>query len=108
MGEGMEEQEHGESDLHGTPPVGPPESTPDRRRHTDVLLHLLGHLKRALDAPDRAELVDLIETYPRREVPLIVPITLLRHHFRRHGTDWVRNQTYLSPCAGELMLRNHV
>jgi uncharacterized protein YbgA (DUF1722 family) len=33
---------------------------------------------------------------------------MLRHHFRRHGSDWVRTQTYLNPYPDELMLRNHV
>jgi uncharacterized protein YbgA (DUF1722 family)/uncharacterized protein YbbK (DUF523 family) len=79
-----------------------------RKRHTDVLQHLLGHLKKSLDTEDRAELVELIETYRRGEVPLVVPITMLRHHFRRHGSDWVKSQTYLAPYPDELMLRNHV
>jgi uncharacterized protein YbgA (DUF1722 family)/uncharacterized protein YbbK (DUF523 family) len=79
-----------------------------RRRHTNVLQHLIGHLKKQLDAEDRAELTGLIETYHRGEVPLIVPITMLKHHFRRHGTEWVLSQTYLDPYPAELMLRNHV
>jgi uncharacterized protein YbgA (DUF1722 family)/uncharacterized protein YbbK (DUF523 family) len=79
-----------------------------RKRHTDVLQHLLGHLKQAIDADDRAELVELIEAYRTGQVPLIVPITMLRHHFRRHGSDWVNGQTYLAPYPDELMLRNHV
>jgi uncharacterized protein YbgA (DUF1722 family)/uncharacterized protein YbbK (DUF523 family) len=79
-----------------------------RRRHTDVLQHLLGHLKKRVDADDRAELVDLIDAYRRGEVPLIVPITMLRHHFRRHASEWVSGQTYLAPYPDELMLRNHV
>jgi uncharacterized protein YbgA (DUF1722 family) len=37
------------------------------------------------------------DTYRRGEIPLVVPITLLRHHLRRHGTDWDRSQAYLSP-----------
>jgi uncharacterized protein YbgA (DUF1722 family)/uncharacterized protein YbbK (DUF523 family) len=79
-----------------------------RKRNTDVLQHLLGHLKKALDADDRAELVEIVENYRRGEVPLVVPITMLRHHFRKHGSDWVKSQTYLSPYPDELMLRNHV
>jgi uncharacterized protein YbgA (DUF1722 family)/uncharacterized protein YbbK (DUF523 family) len=79
-----------------------------RRRHANVLQHLLGHLKEAIDGDDRAELVDLIEAYRTGSVPLVVPITMLRHHFRRHGSDWVRSQTYLNPYPDELMLRNHV
>lgn len=79
-----------------------------RRRHLNVLRHLAGHLKREIDAGDRTELSEVIGAYGEGTVPLVVPITLLRHHFRRHGADWVRNQTYLNPYPDELMLRNHV
>jgi uncharacterized protein YbgA (DUF1722 family)/uncharacterized protein YbbK (DUF523 family) len=79
-----------------------------RKRHANVLQHLMGHLKRDLDDQDRLEMSEIIEAYRREEVPLVVPITMLRHHFRRHGTTWVMQQTYLNPYPDELMLRNHV
>ena len=79
-----------------------------RARHTNVLQHLAGHLKDELDAFDREELADTVEAYRCGTIPLVVPITLLRHHFRRHGTDWVGAQTYLDPYPDELMLRNHI
>jgi len=78
------------------------------RKHANVLFHLMGYLKRHLDAGDKAELAGQIENYRTQMVPLIVPITLLLHHFRRHPLDWVMEQTYLSPYPAELMLRNHV
>jgi uncharacterized protein YbgA (DUF1722 family) len=34
-----------------------------------------------------------------------VPLTLLRHHVRRHGVEWLAAQTYLDPDPRELMLR---
>ena len=37
-----------------------------------------------------------------------LPLTLLRHHFRRHPTDWVLTQVYLNPHPHELMLHNRV
>ncbi|MBM3789977.1 MAG: DUF523 and DUF1722 domain-containing protein [Acidobacteria bacterium] len=49
-----------------------------------------------------------VENYRQGLVPLIVPITLLAHHFRRHPAPWVLDQTYLNPYPAELMLRNHV
>lgn len=78
------------------------------RKHANVLYHLAGYLKQGLDPGDRAELRDCIESYRRRLVPLVVPITLLKHHFRRHPVPWVLGQTYLNPYPDELMLRNHV
>jgi uncharacterized protein YbgA (DUF1722 family) len=79
-----------------------------RRKHANVLYHLTGYLKRDLDSEDKAELGSLIESYRTGLVPLVVPVTLLRHHFRRFPDEWVSEQTYLSPYPGELMLRNHV
>ena len=79
-----------------------------RGSHSNVLSHLLGFLRDVLDADDRAELVDQIERYRTGLVPLVVPVTLLAHHFRRHPHDWVNQQTYLRPYPAELMLRNHV
>lgn len=78
------------------------------RKHANVLQHLAGYLKQALDRGDKAELADCIERYRSRLIPLVVPITLLLHHFRRHPVDWVMQQTYLNPYPAELMLRNQV
>lgn len=41
-------------------------------------------------------------------VPLVVPITLVKHHVRRLGVAYLQGQTYLDPHPKELMLRNHV
>ncbi|WP_421621404.1 YbgA family protein [Alkalilimnicola ehrlichii] len=66
-----------------------------RRRHTDVLFHLLGYLKRTLESDEKAEAVELIHDYREGRVPLIVPVTLLRHHFRKHPEPYVERQLYL-------------
>lgn len=79
-----------------------------RAGHTNVLQHLMGYLKRALDAEDKRELLEVIEAYRAGQVPLVVPLTLLRHHFRRHPHPYVERQIYLQPHPAELMLRNHV
>jgi uncharacterized protein YbgA (DUF1722 family) len=78
------------------------------KKHANVLYHLLGYLKKSLDTHDRAEVVTSIEEYRQGLVPLVVPLTLLKHHFRRHPVPWVCEQTYLQPYPAELMLRNHV
>jgi uncharacterized protein YbgA (DUF1722 family) len=57
----------------------------------------------------RSCLLGLMEDYRQEPVPLIVPLTLLQHHLRRHPVpDWVWEQVYLRPYPKELMLRNHV
>ena len=78
------------------------------RRQVNVLQHVLGHLRTRLDAADRHELRALIEDYGRGLVPLVVPITLVRHHVARLGLDDLAGQVYLEPHPKELMLRNRV
>jgi uncharacterized protein YbgA (DUF1722 family)/uncharacterized protein YbbK (DUF523 family) len=77
-------------------------------RHTNVLQHVAGYFKKALDAASRAELLAAIEDYRRGLVPLVVPVTLVRHHVRVHDVRYLAGQIYLAPHPKELMLRNHV
>ena len=57
----------------------------------------------------RLELLGLIEAYRQGLLPLIVPLTLLKHHLNRCPVpEWVHQQVYLHPYPKELMLRNHV
>ena len=79
-----------------------------RRRHTNVLQHLAGYLKRSIDAGDRQALAVIIEEYRVGAVPLVVPIRFLRHHFRRAPDRYVEMQHYLEPCPDDLGLRNHL
>jgi uncharacterized protein YbgA (DUF1722 family)/uncharacterized protein YbbK (DUF523 family) len=80
----------------------------NRKRHVNVLQHMMGYLKRSIDAGDKAELSATIEAYRRGEVPLVVPITLFRHYFRRHPDPYMERQVYLRPHPDELSLRNAI
>jgi uncharacterized protein YbgA (DUF1722 family) len=53
-------------------------------------------------------LLELIDDYRRGFVPLVVPLTIVRHHVARLDVSYLRGQVYLDPHAKELMLRNHV
>lgn len=77
-------------------------------RHANVLQHIAGYFKKDLDEDSRAELQQLIDDHRRGLVPLIVPITLVRHHVRHLGAEYLEGQVYLSPHPKELALRNHV
>ncbi|HSC85611.1 MAG TPA: DUF523 and DUF1722 domain-containing protein, partial [Pseudomonas sp.] len=65
-----------------------------RGTHSNVLQHLGGYLKQALSGADRQELQQLIEQYRRGIVPLVVPLTLLKHHLRHHPARYVAQQAY--------------
>jgi uncharacterized protein YbgA (DUF1722 family)/uncharacterized protein YbbK (DUF523 family) len=77
-------------------------------RHANVLQHIVGYFRDQLDPDSRAELQMLIEDHRNGLVPLIVPITLIRHHVRRLGIEYLQGQVYLAPHPKELALRNHV
>lgn len=78
------------------------------KRHTNVLMHMAGHLKTKLDEAAKQELLACLDEYRRGLVPLVVPLTLLRHYVRLHDINYLAGQTYLEPHPRELMLRNHV
>lgn len=79
-----------------------------RKNHVNTLQHIQGYLKNDLDAGDKEELRETIENYQKFLLPLIVPITLMRHHFRRHPKGYIENSFYLKPHPGEMMLLNHI
>jgi len=79
-----------------------------RKTHTNVLMHLQGYLKKVLSADEKQELVKVIEQYRINQVPLIVPITLLKHHFANHPDPYISRQAYLQPYPENLSLRNAI
>ncbi|MEX2132005.1 MAG: DUF523 and DUF1722 domain-containing protein [Pseudohongiellaceae bacterium] len=78
------------------------------KNHVNVLQHVQGFLKRALDTDDKQELIQCIDAYRQGQVPLIVPITLLNHHFRRNPNEYIANSWYMQPYFSGLGLRNQI
>jgi len=78
------------------------------KKNTNVLQHIAGFLKMHLSESEKRDVHEAIADYHRSLVPLIVPITLLRHFVNKYEIEYIRNQYYLNPHPKELMLRNHV
>ena len=78
------------------------------KKNTNVLQHMAGYFKDALSADEKKELLEVITSYREGLVPLIVPVTLLRHYVRKYEERYLARQYYLNPHPLELMLRNHV
>ncbi|WP_206613403.1 YbgA family protein [Parahaliea mediterranea] len=78
------------------------------RSHTNVLFHLSGYLKRSLGDAERQRLKQLIDEYRCGHIPLVVPITMLRHHFANHDNPYIGQQVYLAPYPDELGIRNQL
>ena len=79
-----------------------------RKRHVNVMQHCMGFIKNDLVSEDKQELLTLFEKYGRGEVPLVVPVTLLKYHFKKQPDNYINEQVYMNPYPEELMLRNHV
>lgn len=83
--------------LHATP-----------RKHANVLQHMAGYFRKMLTHDEKIELQEVIESYRKGLVPLIVPLTLLKHYIRKFGQPYLADQVYVDPHPSELMLRNRV
>jgi uncharacterized protein YbgA (DUF1722 family)/uncharacterized protein YbbK (DUF523 family) len=77
-------------------------------KHANVLEHMLGYVSKDLRPSERQEMVEAIADHRRGLAPLVVPLTLIKHHVRRLAVAYLAGQTYLDPHPKELMLRNHV
>jgi uncharacterized protein YbgA (DUF1722 family)/uncharacterized protein YbbK (DUF523 family) len=78
------------------------------KKHTNVLMHIMGYFKAGLSHDEKEELLDLIRQYHDHLVPQIVPVTMLKHYCLKFNDTYLRGQLYLSPHPAELALRNHV
>lgn len=79
-----------------------------KKKHADVLMHCMGHIKRVLERDEKQEMMELVDGYKAGHLPLIVPITLVNHFVRKYGEGYLADQIYLKPHPMELQLRNHV
>ena len=76
-----------------------------RRSHTNTLQHLQGYFKRQLDEHKRRELTEEIAAYREGLSPLLVPLTLIKHHLIEYPNEYLQQQAYLNPHPKELRLR---
>jgi len=77
------------------------------RKNVNVLQHMFGYFKKQLDDFEKKELLELIENYRQNLIPLIVPLTLLKHYIDKFHQPYLYDQYYLDPHPLELKLRNH-
>jgi uncharacterized protein YbgA (DUF1722 family)/uncharacterized protein YbbK (DUF523 family) len=77
------------------------------RKNVNVLQHMFGYFKKRLDDFEKKEMLAVIENYRQNLVPLIVPLTLLKHYIDKFKEPYLSEQYYLDPHPLELKLRNH-
>jgi uncharacterized protein YbgA (DUF1722 family)/uncharacterized protein YbbK (DUF523 family) len=77
------------------------------KKNTNALQHMVGYFKKQLTADEKQELVETVEHYHLSLIPLVAPLTLIKHYVRKYGQEYLRDQYYLDPHPLELKLRNH-
>jgi len=77
------------------------------KKNANVLMHMAGYFRERLGADEKQELAEMIEQYRQELIPLIVPVTMIRHYVRKYGVEYLAGQYYLDPHPAELKLRNH-
>jgi uncharacterized protein YbgA (DUF1722 family)/uncharacterized protein YbbK (DUF523 family) len=77
------------------------------KKNINVLQHMMGYFKKQLSADEKRELLETIDQYRNEYIPLIVPITLIKHYVRKYDQPYLKQQLYLNPHPIELKLRNH-
>lgn len=82
------------------------ETPSTRGSNTNALQHLQGYLKKSLDAVEKKSLQQLIRQYKEGIVPMIVPLSMMRHLFNRYPDSYIHQQKFLQPYPDELGLHN--
>jgi len=77
------------------------------KRNSNVLQHIMGYFKKFLTPDEKMEIIEVIANYHEGYIPLIVPLTLLKHYVRKYDQPYLKGQFYLDPHPVELQLRNH-
>ena len=78
---------------------------PSRKGHTNTLQHLQGYFKRSLSSAERVDLANQINKYRQGLLPLMVPITLIKHFLTLYPDPYLEQQVYLNPHPEALKLR---
>ena len=65
-------------------------------------------MKQRIPAERRQQLSTLIENYQIGKIPLIVPVTLLKHHIAGNPNAYINDQVFLDPFPAELRVQKLV
>lgn len=76
-----------------------------RKNHTNVLMHIQGYFHEKLTSRQRAELREVIINYRAGLLPILAPLTLLKHYLAEYPDAWLLTQNYFSPYPEYLGLR---
>ncbi|GAB2997327.1 YbgA family protein [Psychrosphaera aestuarii] len=76
-----------------------------RKSHANTLNHIQGYFSKHLTKEQKAELTTQIADYRAGLIPLMAPLTLLKHYLMMYPDEYIANQKYLDPYPADLKLR---
>lgn len=76
-----------------------------RKNHTNVLMHIQGYFRNQLNSRQRGELREVILNYRSGRLPILAPITLLKHYLAEYPHRYLQAQNYFDPYPQDLALR---
>jgi uncharacterized protein YbgA (DUF1722 family) len=76
-----------------------------RKNNTNVLMHIQGYFKRRLGSTQKQQLRQTIDDYRTGLLPLLAPLTLLKHYLVAHPDRYLAEQAFFQPYPQELRLR---
>jgi len=77
----------------------------NRKNNTNVLMHLQGYFKRTLTKDEKKELATVIHDYRTGTLPLLAPLTLIKHYLNTYPDEYLAKQKFLEPYPQEMKLR---
>jgi len=76
---------------------------PGHTSNINVLMHSLGHFSKKLSPEEKKFFLNELEEYRREQVPLSVPVSLLRSYIIRFKEEYLLRQSFFRPYPEEFM-----
>ena len=70
-----------------------------------MLMHIQGYFRERLNSRQRGELRDVILHYRAGLLPILAPLTLLKHYLAEYPDRYLQTQNYFDPYPQALALR---
>ena len=74
----------------------------------NVLLHIFGYFKKLISKEEKDEILQSLQEYKDRIIPLIAVIKLINLYVKRFDVAYLKSQKFLNPYPSELALRSEI
>jgi uncharacterized protein YbgA (DUF1722 family)/uncharacterized protein YbbK (DUF523 family) len=74
----------------------------------NVLLHIFGYFKKHMSKDEKAYLLETLEEFKAKVIPLIAVIKILKIYIDRFDIEYLKRQKFLQPYPKQMALRSRV